>query len=173
LIKYEHSLQIQISMKKILPWISCLLFPFMVLGQQGPKPSDFHGVMTVDENKTIEYTSLNNPTDGINIAFYTQKPTKDQYLKKEGRRLLSFSQVAKIEINHLDEPEAAVLRAISGNETLQQASLTLKTPDKTIPEVVYLDFKWFEWSSTIMPGFPDTYRMEVRVVEEIDIDQNQ
>lgn len=154
-------------MNKIFLWISILCLPFSLVAQQSPKPSDFHGVLTVDENKDIDFTSLNNPSDGTNIAFYKNKPSKEEYLKKEGRNLLSFSKILSIEILPLTSGEVAEFMDISGDLTLQKASLTLMTPDHNIPEIVYLDFKWFEWRSDIMKGFPDTYRMEVRNVAHV------
>jgi hypothetical protein len=123
--------------------------------------------MTVDENKDIDFTSLNNPIDGTNIAYYIHKPGRNEYLKKEGRTLMSFSQLLKIEILPLTDTDAAELRNICGSEILQKARLTLITPDNSIPQEVYLDVKWFEWKSDVMKGFPDTYKMEVRNVEEV------
>lgn len=154
-------------MKNILLWIALLSLPFSVLGQQKNKPSDFHGIMTVDENKDIDFTSLNNPVDGTNIAYYKQKPGRDEYLKKEGRILIPFSQLLKIEILPLTNSEADELRSICGSETLQKARLTLVTNNSSIPQEVYLDVKWFEWRSDVMKGFPDTYKMEVRNVEGV------
>ena len=156
-------------MKKIILWIPCILFPMFVFCQKNPNPSDFHGVMAVDENKNIDFTSLTNPTDGTNIAYFTHKPTKEEYLAKKGRKLLSFNKISRIEILPLSNQELLDLINICGDMTLQKATLTLITPDKTIPEVIYLDVKWFEWRSNIMKGFPDTYRMEVRNVDHIEI----
>ncbi|MGA3014069.1 MAG: hypothetical protein ABSD71_08540 [Bacteroidales bacterium] len=154
-------------MKNILLGIALLSLPFSIFAQQNNKPSDFHGIMTVDENKDIDFTSLNNPVDGTNIAYYKQKPGRDEYLNKEGRTLMPFSLLLKIEILPLTDSEAAELRSICGGETLQKARLTLVTDDKSIPQEVYLDVKWFEWRSDVMKGFPDTYKMEVRNVEEV------
>jgi hypothetical protein len=158
-------------MKNIFLWIALLSLPFSVLAQQNNKPSDFHGVMIVDENKNIDFTSLNNPSDGTNIAFYKYKPNKDEYTRKEGRNLISFSKIVKIEILPLTTQEADELNNIS-DLTLQKATLTLTTVDKTIPEIIYLDVKWFEWKTDVMPGFPDTYKMEARNVSEIKFPQN-
>jgi hypothetical protein len=158
--------------KSRLLWIPFLLIPFSVLAQN-LKPSDFHGIMRLEDNKTIDFTSLNNPADGTNIAFYTQKPDKEQYLKQEGRKLLSFGQVVKIKLLPLTKEEAADLRSICGDGTLQKATLTLKNPDKNIPEIVYIAFKMFEWRSTVMQGFPGTYTMEARFLDEIEIQQNK
>jgi hypothetical protein len=80
---------------------------------------------------------------------------------------MSFSQLLKIEILPLTDTDAAELRNICGSEILQKARLTLITPDNSIPQEVYLDVKWFEWKSDVMKGFPDTYKMEVRNVEEV------
>jgi hypothetical protein len=154
-------------MKNRFLWIALISLPFSVLAQLNNKPSDFHGVMTVDENKDIDFTSLNNPVDGTNIAYYANKPGRDEYLKKEGRTLMPFSLLLKIEILPLTANESAELRSICGSEILQKARLTLITPDNSIPQEVYLDVKWFEWRSDVMKGFPDTYKMEVRNVEGV------
>ncbi|MCX6246891.1 MAG: hypothetical protein NTW10_04085 [Bacteroidetes bacterium] len=74
-----------------------------------------------------------------------------------------------IKLLPLSDNEAAELRQVCGDGTLQKAAITLTNPDNSIPPVVYLDVKWFEWRSTIMEGFPGTYRMEVRFVDEIEI----
>ena len=154
-------------MKNIFLLLALLSLSFSVLAQQNNKPSDFHGVMTVDENKDIDFTSLNTPVDGTNIAYYANKPGRDEYLKKTGRTLISFSQLLRIEILPLTAAEAVELHSICGSQILQKARLTLITPDKGFPQEVYLDVKWFEWRSDIMKGFPDTYKMEVRNVEEV------
>jgi len=159
-------------MKKIIFWIPLLILPLSILAQN-LKPSDFHGSMRLEDNKIIDFTSLNNPSDGTNIAFYTQKPDREQYLKQEGRRLLSFSKIERIEVLPLTVEDAAELRSICGSEILQKATLKLKTSDMNIPEVVYLDFKWFEWRSTVMQGFPNTYRMEARFLDNIEIQENK
>jgi len=159
-------------MKKVFLWMVLFLLPFSILAQN-LKPSDFHGSMRLEDNKIIDFTSLNNPSDGTNIAFYTQKPDREQYLKQEGRRLLSFSKIVRIDVLPLTNDEAAELRNICGDETLLKVTLILKNPDQNIPETVYLDFKWFEWRSTVMQGFPGTYRMEVRFLDNIEIGENK
>ncbi len=155
-------------MKKIFLWIPFLFLPFSVFAQQSLKPSDFHGIMTIEDGQPIRFTSLNNPLDGTNISFYPQKPNKEQYERQESRRLLSFNQISRLKILPVSRKEGEELRNIAGDEMLYKAELTLRVTDPTIPEVVYLNFKWFEWKSDIMKGFPGTYRMEVALVDEIE-----
>jgi hypothetical protein len=145
-----------------------LCLPLTVLAQEY-KPSDFSGFMRLEDNKGIDFTSLNNPTDGTSIAYYVQKPSQDQYRVKKERKLLPFSKISMIKILPVTKDEAAELRRICGDGTLLKATLTLNITDKEIPDVVYLDFKWFEWSSDKMKGFSGTYRMEVRFLDEIEI----
>jgi hypothetical protein len=147
--------------------LGILLLISAVASGQDYKPSDFHGAMKLEDHKIIYFTSLTNPTDGTNIAFYTQKPGAEQYLKQQGRRLLSFGLIGSIEILPYTDAEAAEIRGVCGRCPLQKAKLVLWKPDPSIPETVYLDFKFFAWKSSTMKGFPDQYEMEVRLVDEI------
>ena len=158
-------------MKKQLFWSLLLLLPLSVLSQED-KPSGFQGYMKLEDGKVVDFSYLDNPADGTNIAYYPKKPGQGQYRRKKGRKLLPFSSVSGIRLLPLAPEEAAELRHLCGDGTLQKATLTLKDPLTRIPELLYLDIKCFDWRSASMPGFHDIYRMEARFLDEIVIQHN-
>jgi len=80
-----------IHMKKIKLLLLILFLPIVMIAQE-LKPSNFYGIIVFEENKTIEYSYLNNPICGTAVSYFNHLPSSSEFTRNLKQELLPLSR---------------------------------------------------------------------------------
>jgi hypothetical protein len=155
-------------MKKIF----CLLLPVIVAltgFTQNRQPSDFQGTLTLEDNKVIPFSYLENPGFGTRFTWFANIPSSEEFQKDQNGNSLSFSQIRKIEFIGFTPQETELLKYKCPDCFLRKARIVADPGKTEIPGQVYLVLRQLNWKSPEMKDLDTVRSMEARFIDELEI----